>query len=201
MTEDEIPETVPLDLLRRYMRMIYEAEGITGAEHVDGLLADGFSAAEAELLHRLNREVAGETEAAAIAEPTTRTNPMTEDEILSAKPYADQGPAPTLESLAGELIDTVMHRLSTFREFGQVIREMTQEQKQPIDNDLMSAVVIALRMSPLVMKPAASATPSTSVVSVSVTPGEPLEPEMTGETFVVQPGGLLLSQQKPAEKK
>jgi hypothetical protein len=121
---------------------------------------------------------------------------MTEDEILSAKPYADQSPAPTLESLAGELIDTVMHRLSTFREFGQVIREMTQQQKQPIDNDLMSAVVIALRMSPLVMKPAASAAPaSPSVVSVSVTPGQPLEPEMTGETFVVQPGGLLLSQQ------
>lgn len=108
---------------------------------------------------------------------------MTEDEILNTKPFTtEETPhVKPLESLAGELVDTMMNRLQTFSRFRDATEVMDETEKRRVDNELMRDVVCALRMSPLVHTPKS---------------GEPLiEPE--GKVFQVQVGGgLLLSEQK-----
>lgn len=123
---------------------------------------------------------------------------MTEDEILSAKPYVAPEPEATIESLAGELVDAIMNQLCTFAVIRDAMEVLTPEQKQPMDDRLMHTAVATLSTSSLVTQVHADRpgiVPQETDTTFRFT-GQPLEPEMTGEIFQVQVGGLLLSEQK-----
>ncbi len=104
---------------------------------------------------------------------------MTEDEILTSKPFSPTAEQrPPLQSLGIELVDAIMHRLSTFTEFRDAMERIPEERKNEIDVAIMSEAMNRLQCSGLSV------------------PGSPLEPE--GKVFEVQVGGsLLLSGQKP----
>lgn len=111
-----------------------------------------------------------------------------EDKILSTQPYDPEAAAE--ESIAGranDLVNQLMHQLRGEYDLQPAIDRLSDDQKMKIHGRLMQITIAAMKGKPLAERPAAHPSDFS---------GQPLEPEPTGEVFQVQPGGLLLSQQK-----
>jgi hypothetical protein len=106
---------------------------------------------------------------------------VTESDILAAKPYTETAAHPSIEDRANTLVDSMMQQLRTERALVYAIDDLPLERKQQIHARLFAIALVALRDEPLVEQPA--------------------PPDCEGEVYTVQPGGLLLSEQKPGESK
>lgn len=122
---------------------------------------------------------------------------MTEDEILAGKPYTDPPADLTIEDRANDLVNALMHQLRS--EYGLVyaIDNLTDPQKAMIHDRLVRIAAVALRGEPLVEQPLpapASVPPLPPLPSAGLS-GQPLDPDMEGEAFIVQIGAALMPEQ------
>lgn|GEM_PF-6642096 len=98
---------------------------------------------------------------------------MTEEEILSSKPFID----PTVDTRAGDMVDALMSCLMALPTVKKVLDDLPEHTKATLDNFLCVTAAKALEGKPLIENP----------VRVNIL-GQPIE---EGPVFQVEPGGSL----------